>query len=93
MSDPNSHVYQHEKETGHKMDFDNIKKKLDRASNDLKIQSKEILYIRKLNPSHNRQMNSELFSLIIRNVKLDSSIQKYLKKASNGKNTKKIADK
>ena len=38
-------------------------------------------------------MNSELFSLIIRNVKQDDSItkdiQKYLKKASNGKNTKK----
>ena len=87
MSDPNSHVYQHEKETGHKMDFDNIKI-LDRASNDLKLQYKEMLYIRKLN-----QMNSELFSLIIRNVKQDDSItkdiQKYLKKASNGKNTKK----
>ena len=93
MSDPNSRVYQHEKETGHNMDFDNIKKILDRASNDLKLQYKEILYNRKLNPSLNRQMNSELFSLIIRNVKLDNSItkniQKYLKKASNGKNTKK----
>ena len=92
MSDPNSHVYQHEKETGHNMDFDNIKI-LDRASNDLKLQYKEMLYIRKLNPSLNRQMNSELFSLIIRNVKQDDSItkdiQKYLKKASNGKNTKK----
>ena len=83
---------QYEKETGYKMVFEN-KIILDRASNDLKLQYKEMLYIRKLNPSFNRQMNSELFSLIIRNVKQDDSItkdiQKYLKKASNGKNTKK----
>jgi len=42
-----------------------------------------MLYIRKLNPSLNRQMNSELFSFVIRNAKKDSDItrdiQKYLK--------------
>ena len=43
-----------------------------------------MLYIRKLKPTINKQTESELFTLIIRNVKLESSlerdIQKYLKK-------------
>ena len=38
---------------GHEMDFDNIKI-LDRASNDLKLQYKEMLFIRKLNPFLNK---------------------------------------
>ena len=72
------------------MDFENIEI-LDRASNDRKLQYKEMLYIRKLNPTLNRQMNSDLFTFVIRNSKNDSDftsdIQKYLNK--NKKNTRK----
>ena len=50
----------------------------------LKLQYKEMLYIRKLNPSINRQMDSELFSFVIRNAIKDcdktKDIQTYLKK-------------
>jgi hypothetical protein len=60
---------------------------LDRADSELKLQYKEMLYIRKLAPSLNTQLNSELFTLIIRNVQLDNSItkdiQKYLKNNNN----------
>ena len=60
---------------------------LDRASNDFKLQLKEMLLIRKHNPSLNRQMNSELFTLIIRNTQQDNyitrDIQKYLKPKKN----------
>ena len=72
------------------MDFENIEI-LDRANNDRKLQYKEMLYIRKLNPTLNRQMNSDLFTFVIRNSKNDSDftsdIQKYLNK--NKKNTRK----
>ena len=68
------------------MDFENIEI-LDHASNDRKLQYKEMLYIRKLNPTLNRQMNSELFTFVIRNSKKDSDfttdIQKYLNKNKN----------
>ena len=90
-NDPDSHVFQHQKEKGHKMDFDNIKI-LDRASNQLKLQYKEMLYIRKMNPSINRQMNSSLFSLIIRNEKEKSSFTKDIQKYLN-KPKRKCADK
>ena len=86
-----SHIYQHMQSEKHRIDFANIKI-LDRASSDLKLQYKEMLYIRKLNPSLNRQMNSELFSFVIRNAKKDSDItrdiQKYLK-PKNAINNKK----
>ncbi len=46
-----------------------------------------MLYIRKLKPTINRQTEGELFTLIIRSEKLESSmerdIQKYLKKPTN----------
>jgi hypothetical protein len=46
-----------------------------------------MLYIRKLKPNLNKQLESKLFTLIIRNFKLESSIardtQKYLKKHTN----------
>ena len=90
LTDKNSHVFQHIKEEKHRMDFENIEI-LDRASNDRKLQYKEMLYIRKLNPTLNRQMNSDLFTFVIRNSKNDSDftsdIQKYLNK--NKKNTRK----
>ena len=56
---------------------------LDRADSVKKLELKEMLYIRKLKPTLNKQKESELFTLIIRNVKIDNSItrdiQKYLK--------------
>ena len=63
-----SNAHTHELETGHKMNFDEIEI-LDRASNDLKLSLKEMLYIRKLKPKLNGQLESELFTLIIRNVR------------------------
>ena len=90
LTDKDSHIYQHIHASNpkHRIDFENIVI-LDRASNDLKIQYKEILYIRKLNPSLNRQMNSELFSFVIRNAIKDSDItrdiEKYLKTTKNNK--------
>ena len=86
LTDKNSHVYQHIKTEQHRMDFENTEI-LDHASNDRKLQYKEMLYIRKLNPTLNRQMNSELFTFVIRNSKKDSDfttdIQKYLNKNKN----------
>ena len=70
-------------EDGHEIDFDNVEI-LDRADSLKKLEYKEILYIRKLKPTLNKQVESELFTLIIRNVQLDNSItrdaQKYLNK-------------
>ena len=76
---------------GHEIDFENVEI-LDRADTTRKLEYKEMLYIRKLKPTINKQTEGELFTLIIRNVKLESSIerdiQKYLKKPNN-KNFKK----
>ena len=51
-----------------------------------------MLYIKKLKPTINKPTEGELFTLIIRNIKLETSIerdiQKYLKKPNN-KNAKK----
>jgi hypothetical protein len=84
--DKNSHVFQHHSLINHEIDFENVEI-LDRADSELKLQYKEMLYIRKLAPSLNTQLNSELFTLIIRNVQLDNSItkdiQKYLKNNNN----------
>ena len=70
------------------MNFEDIEI-LDRASNDLKLSLKEMLYIRKLKPKLNKQLESELFTLIIRNVRQENSItrdiQKYLKNNNNKK--------
>ena len=85
-SNKDSHIYQHIQSEKHRMDFANIEI-LDRASSDLKLQYKEMLYIRKLNPSLNRQMNSELFSFVIRNAKKDSDITKDIQKYLKPKNT------
>ena len=76
--------YQHHIQEGHEMDFDNVKI-LDRASNDLKLQYKEMLYIRKLNPSLNKQTNSELFTLIIRNIQQENSITRDFQNTSDPK--------
>jgi hypothetical protein len=77
-----SHVYEHNIITGHEIDFDNVVI-LDRADSVKKLELKEMLYIRKLKPTLNKQKESEIFTLIIRNVKMENSItrdiQKYLK--------------
>ena len=82
-TDENSHVYEHHHEDGHEIDFENVEI-LDRADSLKKLEYKEMLYIRKLKPTLNKQVESELFTLIIRNVQLDNSItrdaQKYLNK-------------
>ena len=79
---PKSHVFEDHSKVGHKIDFDNVQI-LNRASNDSKLQQKEMLLIRKHNPSLNRKMNSKLFTLYIRNIQQEShitrDIQKYLK--------------
>ena len=57
---------------------------MDRADSERKLEYKEMLYIRKLKPTLNKQKESELFTLIIRNVQLENSItrgiQMYLNK-------------
>jgi hypothetical protein len=67
----------------HEIDFDNVEI-LDRADTTKKLELKKMLYIRKLKPTLNKQLKSELFTLIIRNVKLETSItrdsQKYITK-------------
>jgi hypothetical protein len=91
QTDKNSHVYEHHNIPGHEIDFENVEI-LDRADTTRKLEYKEMLYIRKLKPTINKQTEGELFTLIIRNIKLESSmerdIQKYLKKPTN-KNYKK----
>jgi hypothetical protein len=52
-----------------------------------------MLYIRILKPTINKQTEGELFTLIIRNVKLETSIERdiqrnLLKKPKNNKNQK-----
>jgi hypothetical protein len=82
-TDDKSHVYEHHHMTGHEKDFENVEI-LDRADTIKKLELKEMLYIRKLKPTLNKQLESELFTLIIGNIKLETSItrdtQKYLKK-------------
>ena len=48
-----------------------------------------MLYIRKLKPTLNKQVESELFTLIIRNVQLDNSITRDAQKYLNNNNKKK----
>ena len=68
-----SHVFEHNNIPGHEIEFENVQI-LDRADSSLKLSYKEMLYIRKLKPSLNKQLESELFTLIIRNVQLENSI-------------------
>ena len=45
-----------------------------------KLEYKEMLYIRKLKPTINKQTEGELFAFVIRNVKLETSIERDLQK-------------
>jgi hypothetical protein len=80
--DDKSHVLEHHNLPGHEIDFDN--EILDRADTIKKLELKEMLYIRKLKPTLNKQLEFELLTLTIGNVKLETSItrdsQKYLTK-------------
>ena len=80
-NDPKSHVYEHHKLPGHEIDFANVEI-LDRTNTIVGM-----LHIRKHEPSLNKQLESELFTLMIRNVKLVNSItsdaQRYHKKQNN----------
>jgi hypothetical protein len=80
-----SHVFEHNQIIGHEIDFENVEI-IDRADSVKKLELKEMLYIRKLKPTLNKQKESELFTLIIKNVKLETSItrdiQIYLKPKS-----------
>ena len=90
-TDPKSHVHEHHKLLGHEMDLANVEI-LDRVNTVKKLELKEMLYIRKLKPSLNKQLESELFTLIIRNVKLVNSItsdaQRYHNKKTNNQTSK-----
>jgi len=61
-----SALYDHHLQTGHSIDFDNVKI-LDRASNDRKLKLKEMLHIDNKKPDLNVQTQSYVFSLIIGN--------------------------
>ena len=91
-----SAVKRHKDETKHSIDYENPVI-LDRANNDLKLCYKEMLHIRQSRPTLNKQEESELFTLIIRNTHQKNSItrdiQKYvgtnkIKKNKNKKSRK-----
>ena len=62
-NDPKSHVNEHHSLPGHEIDLNFY-----RANTIKKLELKEMLYIRKFNSTLNKQIESELFTLIIRNV-------------------------
>ena len=64
---------------GYEIDFENVEI-LDRADTTRKLEYKEILFIRKLKPTINKQTEGELFTLIMRNVKLESSMERDIQK-------------
>ena len=87
QTDKNSHVFEHHNMPGHEIDFENVEI-LDRADTVRKLEYKEMLYIRKHKPTINKQTEGELFTLIIRNVKLDTSMERDVQKYLNNKKTK-----
>ncbi len=64
---------------GYEIDFENVEI-LDCADTTRKFEYKEILFIRKLKPTINKQTEGELFTLIMRNVKLESSMERDIQK-------------
>ena len=92
QTDNYSHVFERHNMPGHEIDFENDEI-LDRADTVRKLEYKEMLYIRKHKPTISKQTEGELFTLIIRNVKLDTSmerdVQKYLNKKPKNKNCNK----
>jgi hypothetical protein len=76
-------ISRHAEEQNHEFDFDNVKF-IDKADNNRQLELKEMLHIRKHKPTLNTQENSELFTLIIRNVQKKNDItcdrQRYVKK-------------
>ena len=86
-TDHASHAYEHYHLEGHEIDFDNVEI-LDRADSLKKLEYKEMLYIRKLKPTLNKQIESELFTLIIRNVQLENSVTRDVQKHLNKQKSK-----
>ena len=68
MNGTSSNVHAHSKKLGHKIDWDNIKI-LDKASDNMKLELKEMLHINKNKPGMNVQKKSYVFSMIIGNNK------------------------
>jgi hypothetical protein len=66
-TDKNSHVYEHHNIDGHEIDLENVET-FDRHDTIRKLEYKEMLYIRKLKPTINKQTEGEIFTLIIRNL-------------------------
>ena len=64
-------MFQHHIQESHEVNFDNIKI-LNRASKDLKLRNKVMLYIRKLNLSFKKK--SELITVRIRIIELEKRI-------------------
>ncbi len=79
-----SHVRKHEVDTKHEMDFDNVKI-LDKADTLQKLDWKEMMYIRELNPTLNIQNESDLFTLVIGNIQKSTDRTRSFEKYS-GKN-------
>ena len=59
-----SSAYKHCQEFSHRIDYDNVQI-LDRSSDYKKILIKEMLYIEKFKPDLNKQLHSQVFSLIL----------------------------
>ncbi len=62
-----------------RIDFENVEI-VDRADTIRKLEYKKMLYIRKLKPTINKRTEGELFTQIIRNVKLESSMERNVRK-------------
>ena len=73
-----SAIMEHVLTTKHSIDYDGFKI-VDRASTNEKLEYKEMLYIRKIKPSDKKQKDSQLFTLVIRNQKLDKDITRDVK--------------
>ena len=86
----NSSIFKHTTLEKHEFDFDNVEI-LDRDNSEKRLDLKEMLYIRKLQPELNKQEDSQLFTLIIRNQRKPNDItndrQRYVSnKNNNNKN-------
>jgi predicted GIY-YIG superfamily endonuclease len=84
-------ISRHAEEHNHEFDFENVEI-IDKADNNRQLELKEMLHIRKHRPTLNTQENSELFTLIIRNVQKANDItcdrQRYVNKKTSKINRK-----
>ena len=80
--DENSALFKHSKEIGFEIDDKNFEV-IDKAIHNLKLSYKEMLHLRKSKPIFNSQENSEIFTLIFRNVQLNNSVTRDVEKYTN----------